>query len=123
MTETELRDSTNRIIEVFRVATFDWILVAAGQAVLSGLALLWLIIMLGGCAFTSIETPIGKYISTRDSSLDSLEIQIIEHADGRKETIVKVGGASGQASPVVQAQAEVLRAAMEAVFALGKAAP
>lgn len=80
-------------------------------------------VAIGGCAFTSIETPIGKYVSTRDSSLDSLEIQIIEHPDGRKETIVKVGGASGQASPVVQAQAEVIRAAMEAAFTLGKAAP
>ena len=76
----------------------------------------------GGCAFTSIATPIGKYMSTRDSSLENLEIQIIEHPDGRKETIVKIGGASGQASPVVQAQAAAIQAAVQAGFGIGKTA-
>jgi len=79
-------------------------------------------VVLGGCAYTSIETPIGKYMSTRDSSLESLEVQIIEHADGRKETIVKVGGVSGQASPVVQAQAAVIQAAVQAGLNLAEAA-
>ncbi len=81
-------------------------------------------VCLCGCALTSIETPIGKYWSTRDSTLDSMEIQIVEAPDGTKTTTVKIGGASGQASAVIAAQAELLRVGISAAFeAAAKAGP
>ena len=80
--------------------------------------------LLSGCATTTIETPIGTYTSTRDSQLDKLRIEIVETPDGGKTTIVEVGEASGQASPVIDAQTEFLHALFEAAFAAGlKAAP
>ncbi len=81
------------------------------------------VLLLSGCATTTIETPIGKYTSNRDAELDHLRIEIIETPDG-KTTIVEVGGASGQASSVIDAQTEFLRAVIEAAFTAGiKAAP
>ena len=77
-----------------------------------------------GCATTTIDTPIGRYTSSRDSDLADLRIEIIETPDGGKKTIVELGAASGQASPVIEAQTELLRALVEAAFAAGlKVAP
>ena len=82
------------------------------------------LILLSGCATTTIETPIGTYTSSRDSQLDELRIEIIETPDGGKTTIVEVGGASGRASSVIDSQTDFLRALFEAGFAAGrKAAP
>ena len=74
---------------------------------------------LTGCASTTIETPIGTYTSTRDSQLDELRIEIIETPDGGKTTIVEVGGASGQSSPVIDSQTQLLRAMIDAAFSAG----
>ena len=95
-------------------------LAAIGVLILfSCLALLW-----GGCASTTIETPIGTYTSTRDSMLDELYIEITKSPDGTETTIVQVNGAKGLASPVIDAQNEMFRAIIEAAFAAGlKAAP
>ena len=91
---------------------------------LVGLCTLGVILALGGCATTTIETPIGTYTSNRDSQLDELRIEIIETPEGGKTTIVEVGGASGRASSVIEAQTDLLRAAIEAAFAAGlRAAP
>ncbi len=79
--------------------------------------------LLSGCTSTRLETPLGTYYSTRDSALESLVIEIIETPDGGKTTRVVVGGARGDASPVIQAQTDLVRAAMEAAFELGKAVP
>lgn len=88
------------------------------------LAILTLVLLLGGCATTTIETPIGTYTSSRDSELDDLRIEIIETPDGGKTTIVEIGGASGQASSVIDSQTELWRAMIKAAFAAGlKAAP
>ena len=76
-------------------------------------------LVLSGCATTTIDTPIGRYTSSRDSDLSDLRIEIVETSDGHKTTIVEVGGASGQASSVIDAQTELLRAMIEAVFAAG----
>jgi len=73
---------------------------------------------LSGCAFTKIDrSPDGSfsYLSTRDSSLD--ELHLVKSPDGSIE--LDVNGAAGQASPVVAAQADVLRAFFEAAFAAG----
>lgn len=100
----------------------NWKSVLAGIAALilcSCLALLW-----GGCASTTIETPIGSYTSTRDSMLDELYIEITKAPDGTETTVVQVNGAIGLASPVIDAQTEMFRAIVEAAFAAGlKAAP
>jgi len=79
------------------------------------------VIVLSGCARTTIQTPIGMYTSTRDSELDELHIEIIETPDG-KTTIVDVNGASGRASSVIDSQTEFFRTMMEAAFAAGRAA-
>lgn len=76
------------------------------------------LMLLSGCATTTIDTPIGRYTSSRDSQLDELRIEIIETPDGGKTTIVEVGGASGQASTVIDSQTELIRAIVEA-FAAG----
>lgn len=83
-----------------------------------------LAILLCGCASTTIETPIGTYTSTRDSMLDELYIEITKTLDGTETTIVQVNGAKGSASSVIDAQTNLLRAAIEAGFAAGlKAIP
>lgn len=83
------------------------------------------IALIAGCASTSIEfygpdgTPIGRYQSSRDSLIEGLEIQIV---DGDKSTTIKLGSASGQASPVITAESVLIRSVAEAAFALGKKA-
>lgn len=78
---------------------------------------------LAGCAYTKIETPMGTYWSSRDTTVDTFEAHVIEHPDGRVEKIIKLGGAGGLASPVVQAQAAALSAAIESAYKLGRAVP
>lgn len=83
-----------------------------------------LLLMLCGCASTTIETPIGTYTSTRDSQLDELYIEITKLPDGTETTIVQVNGAKGSASSVINSQTELLRALIEAAFSAGlEAAP
>ena len=72
-----------------------------------------------GCASTTIETPIGRYTSTRDSQLDELTIVIDKQPDGGEHTEVRVGGAAGDASTVIDAQTEMLRAFFEAAYMTG----
>jgi hypothetical protein len=81
-------------------------------------------ISLQGCSATYLKTPLGSYLSNRDSSIDELHVVVEEPSDvGTKRTEVKVNGASGQSSPVVDAQAALLRAAIEgAVSGATKAA-
>ncbi|MGI9014985.1 MAG: hypothetical protein ACR2GY_12150 [Phycisphaerales bacterium] len=70
------------------------------------------------CAQTTIErTPDGsfRYYSTRDSQLDALTLA--RDADGAIE--LTVNGASGSASPVIQSQAALLEALLEAAFTAG----
>lgn len=83
-----------------------------------------LVLVLIGCASTTIETPIGRYTSTRDSQLDELYIEITKSPDGTETTIVQVNGAKGSASSAIDAQTELLRVLIEAAFSAGlKAAP
>jgi len=76
-------------------------------------------ILLSGCASTTIETPIGRYTSTRDSQLDELLIVIDRQPDGGEHTEVLVGGAAGRSSSVIDAQTDMLRAFFEAAYSLG----
>ncbi len=86
------------------------------KCLLAAIAILGLI----GCApITTIETPIGTYTSTRDSMLDELHIEITKALDGTETTVVHVNGASGQSSPVIDSQTELLRAMIEAAFSAG----
>ena len=77
-----------------------------------------------GCATTTIRTPVGTYSSDRDSTLEGLEIEVIEiHADGtKKKTSIKVGKASGTASSVIDAQAALLSVGIQAGIELSKRA-
>lgn len=77
------------------------------------------VLLLGGCATTTIETPIGRYTSSRNSAVDHLYIKITKLPDGTEVTEVIVGGASGDASTVIDAQAAMLRAAILAAFEAG----
>ena len=79
---------------------------------------------LQGCSATYLRTPLGSYLSNRDTSIDELHVIVDEPVElGMKRTEVKVNGAAGQSSPVVDAQAALLRAAIEgAVSGATKAA-
>lgn len=75
-------------------------------------------LIFAGCASTTIDTPIFTYRSNRDSDFRDVKIEIVETPDG-KTTTIEIGAASGQASPVIDAQTEMLRIAIEAAFRAG----
>jgi hypothetical protein len=75
-----------------------------------------ILILLLGCAMTTIEIPLpdgrrAYYSSTRDSDISGLHIEML--ADGTVK--IDLEGASGQASPVVQAYGEVMAAGIKSL--------
>ena len=73
---------------------------------------------LPACSATYLSTPLGSYLSNRDTSIDELHVLVDEPVErGMKRTEVRVNGAAGQSSPVVEAQAALLRVAIEAAVA------
>lgn len=92
----------------------SFLILLVGMAIIAMLAS-----ALGGCASTTLHTPIGDYTSTKDTQLDHLIITIEKHADGSETTHVEVGGAGGQASTVIAAQGAIIQAAIEAGMAAG----
>lgn len=70
------------------------------------------------CSYTRIDRHADgtfRYVSTRDSALDSLRLM----RDGEGAFELEINGASGQASSVIDAQASFLRALADAAFEAG----
>ncbi len=90
-------------------------------------------LLLVGCARTHLSAPdMGGlvYESTRDTTIGDLKWEVlIEEIDPETGVVIRrtikkasVGSASGQASPVVEAQGAIVNAAIMAGFELGRQA-
>jgi hypothetical protein len=82
------------------------------------------VLSITGCASTAIRTPYGTYTSTKDVSLTEFKLLVELREDGQPSKIdVAWGGAKGNASDVIGAQAALLRAAFQAGMDLARSAP
>lgn len=75
------------------------------------------VLLLGGCAQTTLKSPLFEYGSTKDIYFDSVDITVVEEGEGptwKKTTEIHVRGGKGQASSVIDAQAVLLGAAIRA---------
>lgn len=77
-----------------------------------------------GCAYTKVMFPVGvidgapltaSYISTRDSELQGLQVEIERRPDGSMATKIGLEGASGQASTVNASVIEGVARIVEAI--------
>ncbi len=78
------------------------------------------LLLLGGCASTTITTPSGVvYRSSKDMQADEVYYEHTIALDGTETRIFQLNGAKGTASTVIDSQTKMLRAAIQAAFAAG----